>query len=124
MVIHVGTGTAFLLYLVLNFFSIHAFSSRSESSSFCRILRSPNRGARREGHNEYRLRVEGDPETYQAGSTYRVSLYASSPSYFRGFTLIALKEGREGSSLNDYAGNFEGCSNLMRPLNSCTVIAI
>ncbi|KAK2838428.1 hypothetical protein Q7C36_013242 [Tachysurus vachellii] len=107
MVMHVGTGTAFLLYLVLNFFSIHAFSSRSESSSFCRILRSPNRGARREGHNEYRLRVEGDPETYQAGSTYRVSLYASSPSYFRGFTLIALKEGREGSSLNDYAGNFE-----------------
>ncbi|XP_060783053.1 spondin-1b isoform X2 [Neoarius graeffei] len=100
-----GTGTALLLCLVLNFFSIHAFSR--ESSSFCRILRSSNRGARREGHTEYRLRVEGDPETYQPGSTYRVSLYASSPSYFRGFTLIALKEGREGSSLDDYAGNFE-----------------
>ncbi|KAG7329593.1 hypothetical protein KOW79_007767 [Hemibagrus wyckioides] len=85
---------------------IHAFS-RAESSSFCRITRSSSRGARREGHNEYRLRVEGDPQTYQAGSTYRVSLYASSPSYFRGFTLIALKEGREGSSPDDYAGHFE-----------------
>lgn len=105
MGMHAGSGTAFLLCLVLSFFSIHAFSR--ESSSFCRILRSSNRGARREGHNEYRLRVEGDPETYQPGSTYRVSLYASSPSYFRGFTLIALKEGREGSSLDDYAGNFE-----------------
>ncbi|XP_058252520.1 spondin-1b isoform X2 [Hemibagrus wyckioides] len=106
MGMHAGTGTAFLLCLVLNFFSIHAFS-RAESSSFCRITRSSSRGARREGHNEYRLRVEGDPQTYQAGSTYRVSLYASSPSYFRGFTLIALKEGREGSSPDDYAGHFE-----------------
>ncbi|TSQ92656.1 Spondin-1 [Bagarius yarrelli] len=94
MGMHAGTGTAFWLYLVLNFISIHAFS-RGESSSFCRILRSSSRGARREGHNEYRLRLEGDPETYQAGSTYR------------GFTLIALKEGREGSSPDDYAGNFE-----------------
>lgn len=69
MGMHAGSGTAFLLCLVLSFFSIHAFSR--ESSSFCRILRSSNRGARREGHNEYRLRVEGDPETYQPGSTYR-----------------------------------------------------
>ncbi|KAF5890820.1 spondin-1-like, partial [Clarias magur] len=86
-------------------FSVHAFSR--ESSSFCRSLRSASRGARREDHSQFRLRVEGDPETYQPASTYRVSLYASSPSYFRGFTLIALKEGREGSSPDDYAGNFE-----------------
>lgn len=45
-----------------------------------------------------------------------VSLYASSPSYFRGFTLIALKEGREGSSLDDYAGNFEVSRVLACPL--------
>jgi len=36
-----------------------------------------------------------------------VSLYASSPSYFRGFTLIALKEGREGVTPDDYAGTFK-----------------
>ncbi|XP_046705102.1 spondin-1b isoform X3 [Silurus meridionalis] len=106
MGMHAGAGTVFLLYLVLNLFSSHAFSRESASFS-CRIPRSSSRGARREGRSEYRLRVEGDPETYQPGSTYRVSLHASSPYYFRGFTLIALKEGREGSSLDDYAGNFE-----------------
>uniref|UniRef100_A0A8C1LVW9 Spondin-1 n=1 Tax=Cyprinus carpio TaxID=7962 RepID=A0A8C1LVW9_CYPCA len=80
--------------------------SRSEGG-FCRIFRTQTRGARRDGQNEFRLRVEGDPETYQPGSTYRVSLYASSPSYFRGFTLIALKEGREGVTPDDYAGTFK-----------------
>ncbi|XP_043084299.1 spondin-1b isoform X2 [Puntigrus tetrazona] len=80
--------------------------SRSEGG-FCRILQSQTRGARRDGQSEFRLRVEGDPETYQPGSTYRVSLYASSPSYFRGFTLIALKEGREGVTPDDYAGTFK-----------------
>ncbi|XP_026102255.1 spondin-1-like, partial [Carassius auratus] len=80
--------------------------SRSEGG-FCRILRTQTRGARRDGQSEFRLRVEGDPETYQPGSTYRVSLYASSPSYFRGFTLIALKEGREGVTPDDYAGTFK-----------------
>ncbi len=38
---------------------------------------------------------------------YPVSLYASSPSYFRGFTLIALKEGRVGVTPDDYAGTFK-----------------
>ncbi|XP_067292170.1 spondin-1b isoform X1 [Pseudorasbora parva] len=104
-----------VLLVFLNVFFIHtdAFrrdtterQSRSEGG-FCRILRSQTRGARREGQNEFRLRVEGDPETYQPGSTYRVSLYASSPSYFRGFTLIALKEGREGVTPDDYAGTFK-----------------
>ncbi|XP_030644468.1 spondin-1b [Chanos chanos] len=78
------------------------------SDGYCRSLWTQTRGTRRDGQNEFRLRVEGDPETYQPGSTYRVSLYATSPpSYFRGFTLIALKEGREGSTPDDYAGNFK-----------------
>uniref|UniRef100_A0AAZ3P2F1 Spondin-1 n=1 Tax=Oncorhynchus tshawytscha TaxID=74940 RepID=A0AAZ3P2F1_ONCTS len=77
-----------------------------KSDGYCsRILRA--QGTRNEGYNEFRLRVEGDPENYQPGSTYRVTLYASSPAYFRGFTLIALKEGREGDKEEDYAGNFQ-----------------
>ncbi|CAL8238057.1 unnamed protein product, partial [Merluccius merluccius] len=35
------------------------------------------------------------------------TLVASSPAYFRGFTLIALKEGREGDQDEDYAGHFQ-----------------
>ncbi|KAI2648433.1 Spondin-1 [Labeo rohita] len=105
----------FVLLVFFNVLFIHtdAFrrdtaerQSRSEGG-FCRIWRTQTRGARRDGQNEFRLRVEGDPETYQPGSTYRVSLYASSPSYFRGFTLIALKEGREGVTPDDYAGTFK-----------------
>uniref|UniRef100_A0A8K9XMK2 Spondin-1 n=1 Tax=Oncorhynchus mykiss TaxID=8022 RepID=A0A8K9XMK2_ONCMY len=77
-----------------------------KSDGYCgRILRA--QGTRKEGYNEFRLRVEGDPENYQPGSTYRVTLYASSPAYFRGFTLIALREGREGDKEEDYAGNFQ-----------------
>lgn len=38
---------------------------------------------------------------------FSVTLYASSPSYFRGFTLIALKEGKDGDKDEDYAGNFQ-----------------
>lgn len=36
-----------------------------------------------------------------------VTVIATSPSYFRGFTLIALKEGTEGDRDEDYAGNFQ-----------------
>lgn len=36
-----------------------------------------------------------------------VNVIATSPSYFRGFTLIALKEGTEGDKDEDYAGNFQ-----------------
>jgi hypothetical protein len=36
-----------------------------------------------------------------------VVLLASSPAYFRGFTLIALKEGREGTAAGHYAGQFQ-----------------
>ncbi|CAB1339318.1 unnamed protein product, partial [Coregonus sp. 'balchen'] len=41
-----------------------------KSDGYCsRILRA--QGTRKEGYNEFRLRVEGDPENYQPGSTYR-----------------------------------------------------
>ncbi|XP_036399534.1 spondin-1-like isoform X2 [Megalops cyprinoides] len=78
----------------------------AKSDGYCsRIVRA--QGTRKDGYNEFRLRVEGDPEYYQPGSTYRVTLYTSSPSYFRGFTLIALKEGKDGDKDKDYAGNFQ-----------------
>lgn len=38
---------------------------------------------------------------------FLVSLHASSPAFFRGFTLIALKEGREGLRDDDHAGSFQ-----------------
>lgn len=34
-------------------------------------------------------------------------LLATSPAYFRGFTLIALREGREGTADDDYTGQFQ-----------------
>uniref|UniRef100_A0AAX7SGE4 Spondin-1 n=1 Tax=Astatotilapia calliptera TaxID=8154 RepID=A0AAX7SGE4_ASTCA len=82
------------------------FGGRSDG--YCgRILRAQTHGTRRDGHHEFRLRVEGDPDTYRPGSTYRVVLLATSPAYFRGFTLIALKEGREGTTDDDYTGQFQ-----------------
>lgn len=36
-----------------------------------------------------------------------VTLSAAPPSYFRGFTLIALKENREGDKEEDHAGTFQ-----------------
>lgn len=46
--------------------------SGGRSDGYCgRILRAQMQGTRRDGHHEFRLRVEGDPETYQPGSTYR-----------------------------------------------------
>nr|XP_057944609.1 spondin-1a isoform X2 [Doryrhamphus excisus] len=78
----------------------------AKSDGYCsRILRAQS--TRRDGNNEFRLRVEGDPERYQPGSTYRVTLFATSPSYFRGFTLIALKEGTDGDKEEDYIGQFQ-----------------
>lgn len=45
------------------------------SDGYCgRILRAQTQGTRKEGHHEFRIRVEGDPESYQPGSTYRGSL--------------------------------------------------
>lgn len=46
--------------------------SGGRSDGYCgRILRAQTQGTRRDGHHEFRLRVEGDPENYQPGSTYR-----------------------------------------------------
>lgn len=36
-----------------------------------------------------------------------VTLSAATPAYFRGFTLIALKEGKEGDKEDDHAGTFQ-----------------
>lgn len=36
-----------------------------------------------------------------------VTLTASSPAYFRGFILVALREGAEGDRDEDYTGNFQ-----------------
>lgn len=41
-----------------------------KADGYCsRILRAQSN--RKEGNNEFRLRVEGDPDSYQPGSTYR-----------------------------------------------------
>lgn len=46
--------------------------SGGRSDGYCgRILRAQTQGTRRDGHHEFRLRVEGDPDTYRPGSTYR-----------------------------------------------------
>lgn len=49
------------------------FSERSgKTDAYCsRILRAQTQGTRKDGHHEFRLRIEGDPENYQPGSTYR-----------------------------------------------------
>eukprot|EP00064_Thunnus_orientalis_P003017 superscaffoldBa00000237_g3025 len=111
-----ATGLQSRVMLLLCFISTAAcnmFAFTEEPSErvgrgdgYCsRILRAQSN--RKEGNTEFRLRVEGDPESYQPGSTYRVTLIASSPSYFRGFTLIALREGAEGDRDEDYIGNFQ-----------------
>ncbi|XP_032379213.1 spondin-1 [Etheostoma spectabile] len=103
----------FLQYYFVSSFVCNAVAfveepSGGKSGGYCgRIIRAQTQGTRKDGHHEFRLRVEGDPENYQPGSTYRVVLLAISPAYFRGFTLIALKEGREGTTEDDYAGQFQ-----------------
>lgn len=49
-----------------------------------------------------------------------VTLYTTSPAYFRGFTLIALKEGRNGEKEEDYAGNFQVgvCSAVLHSMET------
>uniref|UniRef100_A0A8C6WH94 Spondin-1 n=1 Tax=Neogobius melanostomus TaxID=47308 RepID=A0A8C6WH94_9GOBI len=87
-------------------FTEEPFERNGKANGYCSlILRA--QGNRKEISNEFRLRVEGDPESYQPGSTYRVTLTATSPSYFRGFTLIALREGAEGDHDEDYIGTFQ-----------------
>ncbi|TNM91203.1 hypothetical protein fugu_003492 [Takifugu bimaculatus] len=90
----------------LSGFTEEPFERVGKSDGYCsRILRAQSH--RKEVNNEFRLRVEGDPENYQPGSTYRVTLTASSPAYFRGFILVALREGAEGDRDEDYTGNFQ-----------------
>uniref|UniRef100_A0A3Q2KS60 Spondin-1 n=1 Tax=Equus caballus TaxID=9796 RepID=A0A3Q2KS60_HORSE len=100
-----------LLALALPLAAALAFSDETldkvpKSEGYCsRILRA--QGTRREGYTEFSLRVEGDPDFYKPGTSYRVTLSAAPPSYFRGFTLIALKENREGDKEEDHAGTFQ-----------------
>uniref|UniRef100_A0A5F9D5H6 Spondin-1 n=1 Tax=Oryctolagus cuniculus TaxID=9986 RepID=A0A5F9D5H6_RABIT len=103
--------TLALLALALPLAAALAFSDETldkvaKSEGYCsRILRA--QGTRREGYTEFSLRVEGDPDFYKPGTSYRVTLSAAPPSYFRGFTLIALKENREGDKEEDHAGTFQ-----------------
>lgn len=47
-------------------------ASGGNSDGYCgRILGVQTQGTRRDGHHEFRLRMEGDPTTYEPGSTYR-----------------------------------------------------
>lgn len=48
-----------------------------------------------------------------------VTLSAAPPSYFRGFTLIALKENREGDKEEDHAGTFQVRRLWAPPWPSC-----
>ncbi|RMB97894.1 hypothetical protein DUI87_25372 [Hirundo rustica rustica] len=92
--------------LVAKGFPDETLEKATKSEGYCsRILRA--QGTRREGYNEFSLRVEGDPEFYKPGNSYRVTLSAATPAYFRGFTLIALKEGKEGDKEEDHAGSFQ-----------------
>lgn len=56
--------------------------------------------------------------TLHSLSSLTVVLLATSPSYFRGFTLIALKEGREGTVDDDYIGQFQVRMGLFLRENS------
>ncbi|XP_075879669.1 spondin-1a [Nelusetta ayraudi] len=76
-----------------------------KSDGYCgQIVRAHSN--RTETNSEFRLRVEGDPDSYQPGSTYRVTLTAAGASYFRGFILTAMREGTEGDRDDDYVGNY------------------
>ncbi|XP_075693897.1 spondin-1 [Rhinoderma darwinii] len=93
--------------LVVNGFMDETVEKAVKSEGYCsRILRAQG-STRKEGYNEFSLRVEGDPEYYKPGNTYRVTLAAATPAYFRGFTLIALKEGKDGEKEEDHAGSFQ-----------------
>lgn len=54
----------------LSGFTEEPFERVGKSDGYCsRILRAQSN--RKEVNSEFRLRVEGDPESYQPGSTYR-----------------------------------------------------
>lgn len=54
-----------------------------------------------------RTHTHTNTHSLSLSSSFTVVLLAASPAYFRGFTLIALKEGREGTTDDDYAGQFQ-----------------
>lgn len=59
--------------LVAKGFSDETLEKAAKSEGYCsRILRA--QGTRREGYNEFSLRVEGDPEFYKPGNSYRGKL--------------------------------------------------
>lgn len=72
----------FLQYYFVSSFVCNAVAfveepSGGKSDGYCgRIIRAQTHGTRRDGHHEFRLRVEGDPETYQPGSTYRGRVFS------------------------------------------------
>uniref|UniRef100_UPI00358F2622 spondin-1 isoform X2 n=1 Tax=Myxine glutinosa TaxID=7769 RepID=UPI00358F2622 len=55
----------------------------------------------------FHLRLDGAPEYYRPGHAYTVSLLAMPPAYFRGFNLIAVKEGTTGEHEEDHVGEFK-----------------
>lgn len=66
--------------LVARGFSDETLEKAAKSEGYCsRILRA--QGTRREGYNEFSLRVEGDPEFYKPGNSYRGKLAV--PSFRR-----------------------------------------
>lgn len=59
--------------LVAKGFPDETLEKAAKSEGYCsRILRA--QGTRREGYNEFSLRVEGDPEFYKPGNSYRGKL--------------------------------------------------
>ncbi|KAM4617923.1 spondin-1 isoform 1-T1 [Discoglossus pictus] len=98
---------AFTCFLVASAFMDETVDRAFKSEGHCSRILIAQGGTRKEGYNEFSLRVEGDPETYKPKHTYRVTLSATTPAYFRGFTLIALKEGKDGEKEEDHAGTFQ-----------------
>lgn len=53
---------------------------------------------------------------------FAVVLTATSPAFFRGFTLVALKDGRGGAAHDDYAGQFQVSSRKADDSVTLTVL--
>lgn len=66
--------TCLKLGLVSNAVAFAEEASGGNSDGYCgQILKAQTQGTRRDGHHEFRLRMEGDPQAYEPGSTYRGS---------------------------------------------------
>lgn len=84
--------------LVCNAIAFVEEPSGGRADGYCgRILRAQTLGTRRDGHHEFRLRVEGDPEAYQPGSTYR----GKTVRVFSHYVFVTIKFKKvEGSELS------------------------